>query len=810
MATDYRDDTPLTDAQKASLVGLATAIRTKMYGKDVREAIASAIETVGQPGVDSYFTPKGVRANLAALQNEFPSGTSGVWITQDDGYWNFWNGDSWKKGVAYQGIAVGDNSIKYSALAYPDTFATIILGTITIDDSAKTISFSADLALYNASGFTYPNTAVTLNYPASSYPTYVFYSRADSKYETATDISTKTNEIIMIGILYNSFFYSFGNGSECHVTYPNQKGNANEKNANLILGDLIVDTSTKSISLSGSSAYIVCDGNGYSISSLSASYDTNTDAYPIILLFDTFSQTLVVANNDDRKNYDQYQDRYYVIAVIWKNQVINNADHVLIKGKFNYKPTRATQILYYFGQDKINIESVGSTVKISLADGTTFTKDNYYFYVNGAVNLTMTIDQSQVDKGYLPTLFFTNPVWEANTTNNNTVSASDFYIDYFKHNPQDLTFCSIYNGRAFGISEDSVVINGSRNVGSVGRKQNDDINDWRHDAFNGSTKSNIGFLGDSTWFGYLVSNSNNIFPTKVGSILNSLGYTNLKSVNLSTSGYSTKQLYDSFDDKISGENIKLMFIGGGINDVDNQTWSDVQTSMQYLDAIVVKCQQNNIIPVVATTQATAVLKSLKSAGGDWDKAQNWWGKVNAERRNYCKKNGIDLLDLNQITNYYIQNSDTKMSDMFTDYLHGKDPIHLFEAGYIIHYLLDDDFVKGDQLIDMMTQSAESEISAEKCYQMFDQKDGDGFKAKIAYVATSSDTLLKYHFFVNNKFKLNGFNSGASLTVNIDGTDYTLNSDAEIVELEEGWHNLTVTGQSGNIDFRGLKLLSSVS
>lgn len=118
MATDYRDDTPLTDAQKASLVGLATAIRTKMYGKDVREAIASAIEMVGQPGVDSYFTPKGVVADLAALESKFPNGTDGIYITKDDGYWCYWDGSAWQKGNVYQSTKIAGDSINPEMLDF--------------------------------------------------------------------------------------------------------------------------------------------------------------------------------------------------------------------------------------------------------------------------------------------------------------------------------------------------------------------------------------------------------------------------------------------------------------------------------------------------------------------------------------------------------------------------------------------------------------------------------------------------------------------------------------------------------------------
>lgn len=108
--TDYKDSTALTDAQKSSIEGLATAIRTKMYGKDVREAIASAIETVGQPGADSYFTPKGVVANLAALNNTYPNGTDGIWITSDNGHWYYY-ANGWQDGGIYQASGIGENEV---------------------------------------------------------------------------------------------------------------------------------------------------------------------------------------------------------------------------------------------------------------------------------------------------------------------------------------------------------------------------------------------------------------------------------------------------------------------------------------------------------------------------------------------------------------------------------------------------------------------------------------------------------------------------------------------------------------------------
>lgn len=47
-------------------------------------------------------SPKGVYANLSALQTAFPSGASGVYLTSDNGHWYYWNGSAWTDGGVYQ------------------------------------------------------------------------------------------------------------------------------------------------------------------------------------------------------------------------------------------------------------------------------------------------------------------------------------------------------------------------------------------------------------------------------------------------------------------------------------------------------------------------------------------------------------------------------------------------------------------------------------------------------------------------------------------------------------------------------------
>ena len=55
------------------------------------EEVANEIEELIVNGVIDG-SPKGVYANLSALQTKYPSGASGVYLTSDNGHWYYWNG----------------------------------------------------------------------------------------------------------------------------------------------------------------------------------------------------------------------------------------------------------------------------------------------------------------------------------------------------------------------------------------------------------------------------------------------------------------------------------------------------------------------------------------------------------------------------------------------------------------------------------------------------------------------------------------------------------------------------------------------
>lgn len=64
-------------------------------------------------------SPKGVYANLAALQAAKPNGDSGIYTTTDNGHWYYYN-NGWKDGGVYQATGIADGSVKFSSIDKKD------------------------------------------------------------------------------------------------------------------------------------------------------------------------------------------------------------------------------------------------------------------------------------------------------------------------------------------------------------------------------------------------------------------------------------------------------------------------------------------------------------------------------------------------------------------------------------------------------------------------------------------------------------------------------------------------------------------
>ncbi|HFU3963998.1 TPA: SGNH/GDSL hydrolase family protein [Streptococcus suis] len=85
-------------------------------------------------------SPKGVYANLSALQTAKPTGDSGIYVTTDNGHWWYWDGTSWIDGGTYQAFELSDNAVTVNKLnaVTPKWFDMLTIGTLTNPGSIST------------------------------------------------------------------------------------------------------------------------------------------------------------------------------------------------------------------------------------------------------------------------------------------------------------------------------------------------------------------------------------------------------------------------------------------------------------------------------------------------------------------------------------------------------------------------------------------------------------------------------------------------------------------------------------------------
>lgn len=89
-------------------------------------------------------SPKGVYSTLSELQKAKPTGDTGIYITTDNGNWNYWDGSSWKAGGVYNSLGLADNSVTEKKTTFARKSKNLFnINTITNNkkmDSAGTIT----------------------------------------------------------------------------------------------------------------------------------------------------------------------------------------------------------------------------------------------------------------------------------------------------------------------------------------------------------------------------------------------------------------------------------------------------------------------------------------------------------------------------------------------------------------------------------------------------------------------------------------------------------------------------------------------
>ncbi|HEL2720575.1 TPA: hypothetical protein T7O91_002121 [Streptococcus suis] len=119
-------------------------IKEGVFGRDVRQAIHDGIkqaytdatiergntdlevakargsfETLGNRFEDiteriqsiTNGAPKGTFGSLSELQQSKPDGDTNIYLTTDNGHWNYYNGSAWVSGGTYQATVIKDGEI---------------------------------------------------------------------------------------------------------------------------------------------------------------------------------------------------------------------------------------------------------------------------------------------------------------------------------------------------------------------------------------------------------------------------------------------------------------------------------------------------------------------------------------------------------------------------------------------------------------------------------------------------------------------------------------------------------------------------
>lgn len=99
-------------------------LSTNDYDNTEKAEVAKVVNKTDKTYVDTQLqsvasgSPKGIYANLAALQAAIPAGNTNIYLTTDNGNWNYWNGSAWTVGGIYQSTGIGNKTIAEEKLNF--------------------------------------------------------------------------------------------------------------------------------------------------------------------------------------------------------------------------------------------------------------------------------------------------------------------------------------------------------------------------------------------------------------------------------------------------------------------------------------------------------------------------------------------------------------------------------------------------------------------------------------------------------------------------------------------------------------------
>ncbi|KAF0524185.1 glycerophosphodiester phosphodiesterase family protein [Pediococcus pentosaceus] len=130
---------------KQAVADLSTELMTEISKRPTNQDVVDMVER-GFANFDGG-NPHTI-ADEVTLNSQYPNGTSGIWVTQDNGHKFFWNANTskWVDGGAYQAVELNDDSVEINKLAPNATNATVLLdaqGYPDYDDRTHVFDFNS-------------------------------------------------------------------------------------------------------------------------------------------------------------------------------------------------------------------------------------------------------------------------------------------------------------------------------------------------------------------------------------------------------------------------------------------------------------------------------------------------------------------------------------------------------------------------------------------------------------------------------------------------------------------------------------------
>ncbi len=121
-------------------------------------------------------SPRGVYSNLEELKIALPNGSSNIYLTTDNGCWNYWSGSEWLNGGVYNAITVQDYSININKLDIIYQQGRVIQGCLDFDFNENWLKIEENTIISDNTGFYSVLNTDNIPFVGDATPKYVFFN----------------------------------------------------------------------------------------------------------------------------------------------------------------------------------------------------------------------------------------------------------------------------------------------------------------------------------------------------------------------------------------------------------------------------------------------------------------------------------------------------------------------------------------------------------------------------------------------------------------------------------------------------------